>query len=99
MVIQFGLGMMYPALGIIERIGPDWDWVRLDGQHGQLGYYDVMLSMVRVCDLVQKPANVRVAGHESGRISQVLDMGIRVVIVLQVDTVEQALAMVRVVGD
>lgn len=33
---QLGLCLMYPAPGIIERIGPDCDWVWIDGQHGKL---------------------------------------------------------------
>ncbi len=87
--------MMYPAPGIIERIGKDWDWVWLDGQHGQLGGYDTMLSMVRACDLVGRPAFVRVPDHEKGGIALAADMGAKAVIVPQVDTVEQAEALVR----
>ena|GEM_PF-6683026 len=25
---------MYPSPGVVERIGPDWDWI--DSQHGQI---------------------------------------------------------------
>jgi len=91
---QLGLCIMYPAPGIIERIGPDWDWVWVDGQHGELGYQDT-LAIVRACDLVGKPAIVRVASHEFGGISLAFDMGAAGVIVPVVDTPEQAKAIVK----
>jgi len=93
--VRLGLCMMFPAPGIIEEIGRDWDWIWLDGQHGQLGGYEQMLAMVRACDYVGKPAYVRVAGHEASAISLALDMGADAVIVPQIDTVEQALIAVR----
>ena len=42
---QLGLVIMYPAAGIIERIGPDWDWIWIDGQHGQLSYDDILAAV------------------------------------------------------
>lgn len=92
-VPQLGLCVMYPSPGAVERIGPDWDWIWLDGQHGQIGYGE-MLQLVRACDLVQRPALVRVPGHEVGPISLALDMGATGVIVPCVDTPEQASALV-----
>lgn len=89
-----GLNVMYPSAGALERIGPDWDWIWLDGQHGQLGYAD-LLQLVRVCDLIDRPALVRVPGHETGPISLALDMDVAGVIVPCVDTPEQALSLAR----
>lgn len=86
---------MYPAPGLVERIGRDWDWIWLDGQHGQIAGYETMLSMVRACDLIERPAFVRVAGHDPGAIGLALDMGAHAVIVPQVDTPEQAQALIR----
>ncbi len=86
---------MYPAPGVIERIGPDWDWIWLDGQHGQLGGYTEILNLVRACNLINRPAFVRVPGHDAGAIGLSLDMNVVGVIVPQVDTVEQAQAVVR----
>jgi 4-hydroxy-2-oxoheptanedioate aldolase len=86
---QTGLCVMYPAPGVVERIGPDWDWIWLDGQHGELGYSDLM-ALVRACDFVKRPAFVRVPGHEAGPIGLALDMGATGVIVPCVDTPEQA---------
>jgi 4-hydroxy-2-oxoheptanedioate aldolase len=92
-VPQFGLCVMYPASGVVERIGSDWDWIWLDGQHGEIGPGD-MLALVRACDLVGRPAFVRVPGHEAGPIGLALDMGATAVIVPCVDTPEQARACV-----
>lgn len=91
---QIGLGIMYPAPGVIERIGPDWDWIWVDGQHGQIGYAE-SLALVRACDLIGKPALVRVPGHEFGVISMALDTGAAGVIIPCVDTPEQAQSVVE----
>lgn len=86
---------MYPAPGIVERVGADWDWIWIDGQHGQHGGYQEILAMVRACNLVGTKAFVRVPSHEAAGISLALDMNADGIIVPQVDTVEQALAVVR----
>jgi 4-hydroxy-2-oxoheptanedioate aldolase len=93
-VPQLGLCVMYPSPGVVERIGGDWDWVWIDGQHGELGYDDI-LGLVRACDLVGTSAIVRVPGHEAGPIGKVLDTGAAGVIVPCVDTPEQAQAVVK----
>jgi 4-hydroxy-2-oxoheptanedioate aldolase len=92
---QLGLCISYPSPGVVERIGEDWDWIWLDGQHGQLGSYDTMLSMVRACDLAGRPAMVRVPHHEFGPIGQALDMGAAGVIVPVVNNVEEARRVVQ----
>jgi len=83
--------MTYPCPGVIESIGPDWDWVWIDGQHGQLDYRD-MLAMVRACDLVGKPAYVRVPWNEQGWIALVNDMAVSGIIVPCIDSVDEARA-------
>jgi len=87
--LQMGLCIMYPASGIIERIGPDWDWLWIDGQHGELAYADI-LAAVRACNLIQRPAVVRVPGHDPGAIGLALDTGADAVMVPMVDDVDQA---------
>jgi len=87
--IQLGLCVMYPAPGIVERLGADWDWVWIDGQHGTLSYSD-QLALVRACDLVGRPAFVRVPWLEAGHIGLALDLGAQGVIVPCIDTPEQA---------
>lgn len=91
---RFGLCIMYSDPGVVERIGADWDWVWIDGQHGQMGYRET-LALVRACNFVQRPAFVRVPWLEAGHIGLALDMGAQGVIVPCVDTPEQALAAVR----
>lgn len=87
--VQLGFCQMYPSPGVIERIGPDWDWIWLDGQHGILSYSDILAS-VRACNLIGKPAVVRVPGHEQGLIGRALDTGADGVMVPMIDTAEQA---------
>lgn len=91
---QLGLCIMYPSPGVIERIGPDWDWIWIDGQHGQLGYQDV-LAQVRACNLIQRPAMVRVAGNDFGAIGLALDTGADGVIVPLVNHAEEAKQAVK----
>jgi 4-hydroxy-2-oxoheptanedioate aldolase len=91
---QLGFCLMYPAPGIIERVGPDWDWIWVDGQHGQLEYCDI-LAAVRACNLIRRPAVVRVPGHEAGTIGKVLDTAADALMVPMVDTVEQARTIVQ----
>jgi len=93
--LKLGVGIMYPSPGAVERIAPDWDWVWLCAQHGQLAGYDTMLSMVRACHSVDRPAYVRVPGQEASWIGLALDMDVEAVIVPQVDTPEQASAVVK----
>lgn len=90
---QLGVCIMYPSPGVVERIGADWDWIWVDGQHGQLGYNEV-LNIVRACDLLQRPAFVRVPGHDPGAIGLALDTGAAGVIVPCVNTPEQAQQLV-----
>ncbi len=92
--VAFGLCICYSSPGVVERIGGDWDWIWLDGQHGELDERD-LLSLVRACDLIGRPAYVRVPSHEAGRIGRTLDMGAAGVIVPLVDSVEQARALVQ----
>ena len=91
---QLGLGIFYPAPGIIERIGPDWDWIWIDGQHGEMGYTDV-LAAVRACNMIKKFAVVRVPGHDSGLIGLALDTATDGLMVPMVENVEQAKKIVR----
>lgn len=90
---QFGFAISYPAPGILERIGKDWDWVWIDGQHGQLAYQDV-LDLIRVCELMELPAIARVPSHEPSNIGMFLDAGANGIIVPLVNTVEEAKAIV-----
>lgn len=85
---------MYPAPGILERIGPDWDWIWIDAQHGDLDFREAT-HFVRACHLIGRPGLVRVPGHDPCWIGKALDAGAAGVIVPLVESVEEARAMVR----
>ena len=91
---QLGLCIMYPAPGIIERVGPDWDWLWIDGQHGQLSYAD-LLAAVRASNLIHRFAVVRVPGHDPGTIGKALDTLADGIMVPMVDDADQAREIVR----
>lgn len=91
---QIGFCIMYPAPGIIERVGPDWDWIWIDGQHGEIDYAET-LAIVRACNLAGRPAFPRVASHEFGAVGKALDTAADGVIVPVVDTPEEARAVVK----
>jgi 4-hydroxy-2-oxoheptanedioate aldolase len=84
-----GFCITYPSPGVIERVGPDWDWLWLDGQHGELSYESI-LACVRAAELVKVPAIIRVADHEYGSIGRALDMGAAGVMVPMIDDAEEA---------
>lgn len=89
-----GLAMAYPSAGALERIGPDWDWVWIDLQHGDLDLRE-MTDLVRTCDFIGKPGLVRVPAQDPGWVSRALDSGAAGVIVPMVESLEEARAMVR----
>jgi 4-hydroxy-2-oxoheptanedioate aldolase len=86
---QVGMCAMYPAPGMIERLGGEWDFIWIDGQHGELDYND-MLAMVRACDHAGTASLVRVPWLEAGIIGKVLDTAASGVIVPCVDSVAEA---------
>ncbi|MFA5645488.1 MAG: aldolase/citrate lyase family protein [Candidatus Ratteibacteria bacterium] len=91
---QLGFCSMYPAPGIIERIGQDWDWCWIDSQHGQWKIVEVM-DAVRVCDLIGIFSMVRVPGYESGTIGKILDTGCHAIMVPMIDTQKLAKEAVK----
>ncbi|MBN2296811.1 MAG: hypothetical protein JXM70_30580 [Pirellulales bacterium] len=93
---MLGMGIQYPAESIIESIGHMWDFLWLDGQHGQISY-ERMLSMVRTADLVGVDTVVRVPGHESGTLGLYADMAPSAIMVPMINTAEDARAAVEAV--
>lgn len=91
-----GLVLNYPAPGIIECMGAGWDWLWIDGQHGQMDYQS-MLQCVRTAEACGLAPIPRVSGHEVGTISLVMDMRPAGMLVPMVDTVEQAMNIVEAV--
>lgn len=89
-----GFCSMYPAPGIIERLGAHWDWCWIDAQHGQWDVHTV-IDAVRACDLAGLYSMVRVPGQEAGVIGKILDTACNAIMVPMVDTPEQAQQVVR----
>ena len=94
--VLLGVNIMYPAPGIVERIGPDWDFLWIDGQHGEHDYRS-LLECVRASDLVGTESLLRVCGHDAGNIGRGLDMAASGLMIPQVDTREQAERIVQAV--
>lgn len=92
--IAKGFLIMYPSPGVIERIGGSWDWIWIDGQHGQLSY-DSVLACVRACELAGTAPIVRVPSHDYGFIGLALDTGAAGVMVPMVNNEMQAKAIVK----
>lgn len=86
---QIGMCNMYPSPGILERIGGDWDFIWIDGQHGQLDYNN-MIAQVRACDHAGTASLVRIPWLEAGIIGKILDTNASGVIVPCIDSVEEA---------
>jgi 4-hydroxy-2-oxoheptanedioate aldolase len=89
--VALGFGLMYPAPGIIEAIGRGWNWVWIDGQHGQHDYAS-LLECVRAADACGLGSIVRVPSLEFGAIGRVLDMRPSGIMIPMVETADQARA-------
>lgn len=89
-----GLCNMYPAPGIIEGMGAGYDFVWIDGQHGQMAY-DALLNAVRAATVVGIDTLIRVPGHDESVLGPVADMHPNAVMIPMVDTPEQAKQIVR----
>jgi 4-hydroxy-2-oxoheptanedioate aldolase len=84
-----GLSVSYPSPGALERIGPDWDWIWIDAQHGDLDFRDTV-TLVRAGHLIGRPCLVRIAAHDPGLIGKILDSGAAGIIAPMVETVGEA---------
>jgi 2-dehydro-3-deoxyglucarate aldolase len=81
-----------PAIAeILADLG--FDWLFVDGEHGQLETREILAILQTVGDRV--PCLVRVPGAEEPPIKKVLDLGAEGIIVPQVNTAEQAASVVR----
>ena len=94
--VMLGLCNMYPAAGIIEGMCPGWDFVWIDGQHGQHDYRSIM-EAIRAAQNMGVASLVRVPGHEASTLGQIADLAPSAVMVPMVNTVEEAEAVVRAV--
>jgi len=91
---RLGLSWMYPAAGIIEGMGRGWDFVWIDGQHGQLSY-DSIASAIRAAQAMGLETLVRTPGHDPGFLGQIADLAPSAVMVPMVNTPDEAAACVQ----
>ena len=89
--VLWGFYLTLPAPEIVELV-KDYDWVWVDGQHGQLSY-ETILGCVRVGDVVDVPTIVRTSGHDYSQIGPVLDTGASGVMVPMIHNAQQGRAV------
>ncbi|MDP7636790.1 MAG: aldolase/citrate lyase family protein [Phycisphaerae bacterium] len=90
--VLLGLCNCYPLAAIIEAIGRDWDFIWIDGQHGQFSY-DSVLNVVRAADLVRTHTLLRVPTHDPGILGLYADTAPSAILVPLVNTAEEAAAV------
>jgi 2-dehydro-3-deoxyglucarate aldolase len=81
-----------PALAEMMARGP-FDWLTIDLEHTSTSISEAG-RMIRIVSLAGKPCYVRLSGHDPAQVKRVLDAGAEGVIVPNVNTPEQAAAMV-----
>lgn len=89
-----GIYYGYPAEGILETIGPGWDFVWIDGQHGQFSF-ESALHAVRAASWLGLETVLRVPTHDPGLLAQYADTAPSAIMIPQVDSEEMAKAIVR----
>jgi 4-hydroxy-2-oxoheptanedioate aldolase len=89
-----GLYNGYPAEGILELIGTGWDFIWIDGQHGQFSI-DSALRAVRTTSALGLESVLRAPSHDAGLLGQYADTGTSGVMVPQVETLTSATAIVE----
>lgn len=88
----FGLSVAYPGAGALERLGPDWDWIWIDAQHGDLDEADAV-ELIRSSHRIDRPALVRIPDHNPAWIDRMLGAGAAGLIVPMVENVREAAAL------
>jgi 4-hydroxy-2-oxoheptanedioate aldolase len=89
-----GLAYCYPAPGIIELMCRGWDFVWIDGQHGQLNYQD-LLSATRAATATGVDSMIRVPGHEHSTLCLCADLAPAAIMVPMVNSAADAEHVVR----
>ena len=87
--IVLGLMNMYPASGIIEGMCKGWDFVWVDGQHGQHSYESI-LHACQTADGVGVDVVIRVPAYDSRFMGNYADLAPSALLVPMVNTVDQA---------
>ncbi len=93
----FGVSLMIPSPQIVEMAGRlGFDWVLLDFEHGAISV-ETLQAMVMAAEAAGITPVARPAGHSEEELARLLDAGVLGVQVPQVDTAEQAAAVVAAV--
>jgi len=91
--VALGLGMMYPAAGIIEGMCRGWDFVWIDAQHGQFTPASA-LSAVQAAAATGVETLLRVPGHEHSTLATHADLAPSAIMVPMVNSAAEAEAVV-----
>jgi 2-keto-3-deoxy-L-rhamnonate aldolase RhmA len=94
---ETALGLMntYPASGIIEGMCKGWDFVWVDGQHGQ-HYYESILHACQAADRIGVDVLLRVPSGDSSLLGNYADLAPSALMIPMVNTVDQAERIVQV---
>ena len=84
-----GLANMYPASGIIEGMCRGWDFVWIDGQHGEMSI-DACLHAVQAAAATGIETLLRVPSHEDSSLGPFADLSPSAVMVPMVNNVVEA---------
>lgn len=89
-----GLCNMYPSSGIIEGICKGWDFVWMDGQHGQHSY-ESLLHGVQTASSLGLETVIRVPGHEYAFLGMYADLAPSAVMVPMINNSDEAVKVAK----
>ena len=69
----YGFSVNFPNQAMIECIAPGWDYVWLDGQHGLMGYQEI-LSLSIAARAAQVSTIIRAPGHDFSVLGPLADL-------------------------
>lgn len=69
----YGFSVNFPSPPMVECIAPGWDYVWLDGQHGLMGYQE-LLSLSIAARAAQVSAIIRSPGHDFSVLGPLADL-------------------------
>lgn len=85
----YGFSVNFPSPSMIECIAPGWDYVWLDGQHGLMGYQE-LLSLGIAARAAQISAIIRSPGHDFSVLGPLMDLCPQGLMVPMVNNEEEA---------
>ncbi|MFD5826612.1 HpcH/HpaI aldolase/citrate lyase family protein [Lentzea sp. NPDC060358] len=89
-----GVAVQLPSPDLVEIVGQAGvDYVWIDAEHGSLSLAEIR-ELIRAADAAGVDSIVRVADHEPTFIQRVLDLGATGILAAQVNTLDQATALV-----